>query len=63
MDLSKLPIALLFLITLLCAVVCSNYKALFIRKHVRYNSGLYLLNGAVLVCSARLFFWRRGDLI
>lgn len=52
MDLSKLPIALLFLITLLCAVVCSNYKALFIRKHVRYNSGLYLLNGGISLFGA-----------
>ena len=56
MDFSKIPVAVLFVITLVCAVASSNYKAYYVKKTMRNESELYSFNaGASLVCAIVLF--------
>lgn len=56
MDFSKIPILILFIITLVCAVANSNFKAYYIKKSLRNESEQYSLNAGIsLVCALTLF--------
>jgi len=56
MDFSKIPIVVLFVITLVCAVASSNYKAYYIKNTIKSESEQYSFNaGASLVCAIALF--------
>ena len=56
MDFSKIPVLVLFVITLVCAVASSNYKAYYVKKTMKNESEQYSFNaGASLVCALVLF--------
>ena len=56
MDFSKIPVLALFVITLVCAVASSNYKAYYVKKTMKNESEQYSFNaGASLVCALVLF--------
>ena len=56
MDFSKIPVVVLFVITLVCAVASSNYKAYYVKKTMKNESEQYSFNaGASLVCAIVLF--------
>lgn len=57
MDFSRIPVEWLFVITLVCAVVSSNYKAYYIKQTMKHESEQYSFNaGASFVCAVVLFF-------
>ena len=57
MDFTKIPVFLLFIVTLICGIANSNYKAYYIKKTMKNESELYSFNaGAGLVCTVVLFF-------
>ena len=56
MDFSKIPVVVLFVITLVCTVASSNYKAYYVKKTMKNESEQYSFNaGASLVCAIVLF--------
>ena len=63
MDFSKIPVVVLFVITLICGVASSNYKAYYIKQTMKNESELYSFNaGASLVCAIALFILGGGKL-
>ena len=56
MDFTKIPNVVLFIITLICAVASSNYKAYYVKKTMKFESEQYSFNtGASLICAFVLF--------
>ena len=56
MDFSKVPVVVLFVITLVCAVASSNYKAYYVKKTMKSESEQYSFNAGVsLICAMVLF--------
>ena len=47
MDLTSVPVILLFIISIVCTVVYSNYQAYYVKNHVKKSSGIFLLNAGV----------------
>jgi len=60
MSFSGIPIVLLFIISLTCCVVSSNYKAIYIKKSIKGNSGYYSLNAGIFLCCAVLLYFLSG---
>lgn len=56
MDFSKIPTLILFIITLVCCVASSNFKAYYVKKSLKNESEQYSLNAGICVaCAVALF--------
>jgi len=56
MDLSLIPVWVLFVVTLVCAIPANTMNAFYIKRKIKNNTHLFLFNSGIgLFCAITLF--------